>query len=105
MICNDVSFKANRDCIVKTLTLMSWCSRRFTCKHLGRGRVGDGGGILRNGAHVGLRGAAGRRDRQRCHHHPGFELQKKKKKKLSHCLFQAYHVFTKSCMGGGGGVE
>lgn len=50
-----------------------------TCEHLGRGRVRDGGGILRDGAHIGLRGAAGWRDSQWCHHHPWFELQKKKK--------------------------
>lgn len=74
-----------------------------TCKHLGRGRVGDGRGILRNGAHIGLRGAAGWRDSQRRHHHPGFELRKEKF--LHSCIYlQAYHFFTKSCRDGDGGI-
>lgn len=39
--------------------------------------MGDGSGVLGNGAHIRLRGAAGWRDSQRGHHHPWFELQEK----------------------------
>ena len=58
--------------------------------------MGDGGGILRNGAHIGLRGAAGRRNSQRCHHHPGFELKEQAEEGMFLCLFWAYHLFTQT---------
>lgn len=45
-----------------------------TCEHLGGGRVGDGGSILGDGAHVWFRGTAWWRDGQWGHHHPRFEL-------------------------------
>lgn len=45
-----------------------------TCELLVGGRVGDGGCVLGDGAHVGLRCAAGRGDGQRSHQHPGLQL-------------------------------
>lgn len=62
--------------------------------------MGDGSGVLGNGTHIRLRGAAGWRDSQWGHHHPWFELQEKTF--LQGYLFQAYNLFTKSCWGGGG---
>lgn len=48
-----------------------------TCEHLWSRRVWNSRSVLRNGAHVRLRSAAGGGDGEWSHEHPGFELQTK----------------------------